>query len=280
MNVVLLCKSRNHAKAVDLLNACVEEDLHVNGIVALATPETSVSIKEAIRKLHERLARRKPTAAPVRLSSSNAPSSLPNGNFFSVEERNGQTAFSQAKPVSQSFTLAAYARQNKIPIKMAGALNDQECEHALRSFAPAVVLLGGVPLVRENILAIPKIGVLNVHMGWLPGVRGMNAAEWSIFNDRPVAVSVHFVDAGVDTGAILYREKFDVSHYDQLAEMRRQLSAFQHRVLARAARLLLEQRLQPIPQKPEEGKQYYVMHPRLRTLVEMKLRAGFHAILE
>ena len=281
MNLVLLCKNHNHAKVVDLLMAFQEEGLRMRGIVALASPRVFPSIKVMARKLHERSCLRRHSARRAQELRHGVLPELEfslshNGGESPAQEKGGEKLPARGKTAGPpAATIAAHARQHQIALTVVNDLNGPSCAQALRALEPGLMILGGVPIVREPILAIPQIGTLNVHMGWLPDMRGMNVAEWSIYRDVPVAVSVHFVDAGVDTGAILHRERCDVSFRRGLEEMRVQLSAFQHRVLARAARLLLEGRLQAIPQKPEQGKQYYAMHPRLRALVENKLRAGY-----
>lgn len=280
MNLVLLCKRHNHAKAVDLLTAFKDEGLPVRGVIALAAPRRSISLTGAIRKMHERVCRpsagaQQPQSQPNTPPHRWAQRPAANGNAFTLAQNNfAALAADQKLAGAPPVTLADHARRHRIPLRTVRDLNGTECEQAVRELQTGLLILGGVPIVRQNILAIPQAGTLNVHMGWLPDMRGMNVAEWSILLNKPVAVSVHFVDAGVDTGAILYREKFDTSAYRNLAGLRQQLSLFQHRVLAHAARLLLEQRLQPIPQKPEAGKQYYLMHPRLRALAEKKLQGS------
>lgn len=72
----------------------------------------------------------------------------------------------------------------------------------VRRLAPDIVILGGAPLLRGEILAIPRLGTLNAHPGLLPRYRGIDVVAWAILNGDPVGVSVHLVDAGIDTGAI------------------------------------------------------------------------------
>ena len=52
MNIVLLCKSWNHAKALDILEALHEQQLAVRGIVAFAAPKSKTTFSEVIRKVH------------------------------------------------------------------------------------------------------------------------------------------------------------------------------------------------------------------------------------
>jgi methionyl-tRNA formyltransferase len=62
-------------------------------------------------------------------------------------------------------------------------------------------------LLREPLLRVPKHGVLNVHPSLLPKHRGVDPLFWTFFHDDAEAgVTVHVVDAGVDSGAIVSQE--------------------------------------------------------------------------
>ncbi len=269
MKLVLLCKRHNHRKVLEILTALSAENLEVAGIVALEPREAWPSLKEVVQKIYyRRRAQRKPEAGSKDLAL--------NGKVMSrasSAKTNGHVAPSDTLSLSGLYkTIEDYARGHKIPLVTVPDLNGDKCVAALRNFQTEVLLLGGTPIIRAQVLAVPRVGTLNVHMAWLPNIRGMNVAEWSVYTNAPVAVTVHFVDAGVDTGAVLYREEIDIAECRSIAALRQKLSFEQHRALARAARLLVDKQLKPEPQTREAGKQYYLMHERLKQVVERKLR--------
>ena len=57
-------------------------------------------------------------------------------------------------------------------------------------------------ILKPELLALFPRGVLNVHLGYLPYNRGRNAQVWSIIERTPVGATLHYIDAGVDTGPI------------------------------------------------------------------------------
>ncbi len=232
MNIVLLCKSWNHKKALEILTALRQQSLQIRGIVALASITTKNSFSDFVRKTYEQ--------------NHHLPA-----------------------------TIAEYAQQHQIEMVMVQDLNSDASVAALKRMETDILLLGGVPIIRANVLAVPKICTLNVHMGLLPKFRGMNVAEWSIFCGEPVGVTVHQVDPGVDTGAILYREIIEVSDCANIEMMRAKVSRQQHQILARCTRLFIEKKFVPEPQKKEGGKQYYMMHEKLRKVVEQRLSKGY-----
>ena len=58
-------------------------------------------------------------------------------------------------------------------------------------------------IVRNSLIEIPKKGFINFHPSLLPYNRGKHYNFWAIVEGCPFGVTLHFVDAGVDTGDIV-----------------------------------------------------------------------------
>lgn len=88
------------------------------------------------------------------------------------------------------------------------SINDPEVMDALRSSAPAAVGVIGTSIIRPQVLGCVEAPVINIHSGWTPNYRGSHGAYWAVVkNDlEHCGVTVHLVDAGIDTGGILRRE--------------------------------------------------------------------------
>ena len=70
-------------------------------------------------------------------------------------------------------------------------------------------------LIRPEILEAVRIGSFNLHPGPLPFYAGMNAPSWAIFNNEARhGVTLHWMEAGIDTGAIAYQALFDIGPKD------------------------------------------------------------------
>lgn len=69
-------------------------------------------------------------------------------------------------------------------------------------------------IVPESVLDIPKTGVLNLHPAYLPYNRGWHTPSWAILEGTPVGATLHFMDAGVDTGDIVHQKEVLVSPGD------------------------------------------------------------------
>lgn len=86
-----------------------------------------------------------------------------------------------------------------------------ELEQRLRELEPDIVVVYRLPLLKPEVLSIPKIGFLNIHPSLLPKYRGGNPILWMSKNyDLNGGVTVHFMDEKADTGPILGQESFAI----------------------------------------------------------------------
>ena len=83
---------------------------------------------------------------------------------------------------------------------------------ALRADIGLSVLLGYI-LAPEVLSLFPR-GVVNLHPAWLPFNRGSNANVWSIVERTPAGVTLHHMDAGVDTGDVIAQTRTEVGVED------------------------------------------------------------------
>jgi methionyl-tRNA formyltransferase len=150
--------------------------------------------------------------------------------------------------------------------------NSPECASLLRSLAPDVLFLRGCGIIRPVILEIPTVGVLNAHYGELPKYQGVYATEWAVLHgDRPV-ITMHFVDAGVDSGEILATRPVPIERGATLASLRDESSRVGGELLVEVLDGLQDGTLEPQKQNAAEGVQYFSMHPRIYSVAERKFR--------
>ena len=80
-------------------------------------------------------------------------------------------------------------------------------------------------LINADLLTIPKLGWLNVHFSLLPKYRGAAPVQRAIQNgDSETGYSVFKMDEGLDTGDILYQEKFPIPPEIKASELLEKLS--------------------------------------------------------
>lgn len=187
-------------------------------------------------------------------------------NLLSLANQNGL----------QATSLKDIARQYNIPYLVVSDHNDARCEQFIREKSPQLIAFTGGGLIRKNILAIPTIGVLNCHTGVLPYYRGMDVVEWTAAEGKIGEVgfgaTLHLMDAGVDTGPILLKRTIAADKEDDFRSIREQLEVLMVELMLEGIGGLRDGSLKPQPQEKEAGRQYYVMHPRIKDFAEMQLR--------
>jgi len=87
------------------------------------------------------------------------------------------------------------------------SINTERGLELLRNLAPDVVLVSSGPLLKAEILGLPKICSLNLHYGLAPWYRGEHALYWPLISGdvEHIGVTLHEIDAGIDTGRIVGR---------------------------------------------------------------------------
>lgn len=165
------------------------------------------------------------------------------------------------------------ARKAGIAVIEVSSLRDERDLAQLRSAAFDLFVTAGAGILRTPLLAIPRLGTINAHMGRLPEMRGMNVAEWSVLCGVPIAATIHMVDAGVDTGDILHVVDTDIAQATSIETLRRLVDAAQIEALADTILSIAKSGGLPPRRKQTaaEGRQYFTLHSDLRALLERRL---------
>ncbi|WP_232536341.1 formyl transferase [Lacipirellula parvula] len=84
-------------------------------------------------------------------------------------------------------------------------INSRPFAAELRRLNPDVLLVTAAPILKPEIFEIPRLATLNVHRGIAPAYRGERTLFWALANNDVdnVGVTLHRIDRGIDTGAVL-----------------------------------------------------------------------------
>jgi len=107
-------------------------------------------------------------------------------------------------------------RPTGIPIARFNSVNSQACVKWLKKERPSVVVLNGTRIVSPKLLRSCNAVFLNTHCGITPAYRGVHGGYWALVcGDKDnVGVTVHLVDAGIDTGDIVFQETIKIDEQD------------------------------------------------------------------
>ncbi len=108
-------------------------------------------------------------------------------------------------------------------------------------------------IIPEEVLSIPRIGVLNLHPAYLPYNRGWHTPSWALLEETPIGVTLHFMDSGIDTGDIIHQKRMDVSPGDTANALYQRLKRLEFEVFKEAWQDLASGSYRRLPQDPAEG---------------------------
>jgi methionyl-tRNA formyltransferase len=170
---------------------------------------------------------------------------------------------------------------HRFPVATCTDQNAPESLARLKEWSPDLIIFTGGNILRKELLEVPRLGVLNVHLGLLPEIRGMSSPEWSLLNRVPVGITIHYMDAGIDTGPVLQRCEFpDVARCESLSDLRDRLIAFGVAKAGEVVTGLDRGTISATPQSDRdrdrnrnrnEDRQFFVMHEWLQARAAERL---------
>ena len=161
-----------------------------------------------------------------------------------------------------------------LPTTSIHSVNDAECMDALRRAEPDVLLVYGTGKIHAPVFKAAPLGAVNAHSGLLPGYRGLDTNLWAAYEGKPedMAVTLHVIDAELDTGAVYESRPLGKIAGIRLANLRYHTAAlctdmFVH-VIKRIAAGTAQTKLQS-----GDSRYYGPMPTRLKLKTEKVLRA-------
>lgn len=156
--------------------------------------------------------------------------------------------------VADAFILER-ARQNDIPaqwLDCAPFKSKLEGEAETRAITllqaygvDTVVLAGFMRIVKPKLLAAFPQRVLNIHPALLPSFPGLAGWQQALeYGCKVAGCTVHFVDAGTDTGPIILQRTVPILEDDTAQSLHARIQVQEHRAYPEALRLLATGRLQ------------------------------------
>ncbi len=101
-------------------------------------------------------------------------------------------------------------------ISKVSSVNSEEVILLLKKFQPDVVVVNGTRIIKKEVIEAIDAPFVNTHAGITPKYRGVHGGYWALAeNDLDhCGVTIHLIDAGIDTGGILYQEVINVTDKD------------------------------------------------------------------
>lgn len=188
-----------------------------------------------------------------------------------------------AAVVADNDGLRALSDSRGVPFRLVANYHTDEAIELMRATRADLGVIYGTNIIRESVFRIPRLGSINLHQGLAPFYRGGPPVFWELYNgEREVGLTVHFVEAKVDTGAVLLQETvplaYDDAHGDDFEAFigeytSRLLRARSAELVARAVRMIAEGTYEARPQDTSRGKRYRLPVKREKDELRRRLRA-------
>ena len=112
--------------------------------------------------------------------------------------------------------------------------------------------------LRKNVLALPKLGAINVHPSLLPKYRGAAPIQWAVANgETETGVTVLYVTEKMDAGDVVLQDAVSINDEDTTLTLEPKLAEVGARLLLNALDLIREGR---VTRKPQDESQVTFAH--------------------
>ncbi|MBZ0279425.1 MAG: formyl transferase [Anaerolineae bacterium] len=103
----------------------------------------------------------------------------------------------------------------RLPVMDVDSVNGESVRALLAEKKPSVVVVSGTGIISKKVLALAPT-FINIHVGITPRYRGVHGGFWAVYEGRPdlAGTTIHRVDPGVDTGAIIAQMPIPVTSED------------------------------------------------------------------
>ncbi|OIQ97714.1 methionyl-tRNA formyltransferase [mine drainage metagenome] len=161
------------------------------------------------------------------------------------------------RPAGRGMKLAAsavkqLALQHGLPVYQPERLRDPASHEPIRAADAELMVVAAYGLILpQAVLALPRLGCINIHASLLPRWRGAAPIQRAILaGDRDTGITLMQMDAGLDTGAMLLQRSLAIEPTDTAATLHDKLAALGAQLIVEA--LTRPAQLIPVPQ-PTEG---------------------------
>ena len=143
-----------------------------------------------------------------------------------------------------------YALSIGLPVFQPAKVRDGEALGILQALNPDLIAVAAYgKILPVDILALPRLGCVNVHSSLLPKYRGAAPINWAILNgEDETGVTIMYMAEGMDTGDILTQAKTPIGLNENAAQLFVRLADIGAGLLVETVAALEAGKVSPVPQ--------------------------------
>lgn len=149
------------------------------------------------------------------------------------------------------------ASEHGIPVLQPKRIRTPEATEELRKYPADVYVVAAFgQILTQEILDMPPYGCLNIHASLLPKYRGASPIQHVIIEgEEKTGITVMQMDAGIDTGDILYKKEIPIEAEENYETLHDKLTVLGGEAIVEAIELLEQGKL--VPEKQEDSDSCY-----------------------
>lgn len=149
------------------------------------------------------------------------------------------------------------AEKHGIPVFQPRRIKTPEAVEELKKYQADIFVVAAFgQILSQEILDIPRYGCLNIHASLLPKYRGASPIQHVIIDgEERTGVTIMQMDAGLDTGDMLYKKEIPIEKTDNYETLHDKLMVLGGEAIVEALPLLEQGKL--IPAKQQENLSCY-----------------------
>ena len=149
------------------------------------------------------------------------------------------------------------ALKHGFPVYQPVKVRDPEFLQVLEKLEPDIIVVAAFgQIIPKSILELPKYGCINIHASLLPKYRGASPIQRVIIDgETETGVTIMQMNAGLDTGDMLYQKKIPITSEDTFETLHDKLMVLGGEAITEALPLLEAGKL--TPEKQDDAKTCY-----------------------
>lgn len=168
-------------------------------------------------------------------------------------------ATNKDKPVGRKQILtpspvSLIAEEKSIPVYKYDKIRTEGIDDIKKINPDLIITCAFGQILSQEIIDVPKYGVVNIHASILPKYRGASPVHYAILNgEKQTGITVMKTDVGIDTGDILYVKTINVLDNETTGELMERLSVLGAEAICESIDGIVSGDIKPIKQDDDNS---------------------------
>ena len=147
------------------------------------------------------------------------------------------------------------ALEHKLLVLQPEKVREPEFIKKVQELNPELIVVSAFgQILPKELLAIPKLGAINVHASLLPKYRGAGPIQYAILSgETETGISIMQMVEKMDAGPILLQKAIPIEPFDTAGSLSQKLSGLGAELLIEAIKLLKAGKIEPKPQDESQA---------------------------